>query len=109
MSTTEARPTAQQSKADDRIFGEQLGDGWVRFASVILAIAGAMNLIDGIAAVSKSSFFVGDAKFIVGDLRTWGWVMIVAGVIELAVAAGIWVRMKGVRWVGVAIASLNAI
>ncbi len=81
--------------------------GWVLFAGVMLAILGTLNLIDGIAAVGNSSFFVGEAKFVLGDLNTWGWVMIAVGVTQLLVAVGVWGRVKGVRWLGVAIAALE--
>jgi hypothetical protein len=38
----------------------------------MLAMLAALNLIQGIAAVSRSTFFVNDAKFILSDLNTWG-------------------------------------
>ena len=68
-----------------------------------------MNLIDGIAAVSNSTFFVNDAKYILSDLNTWGWVLIAMGVVQGLTALGVWFKAPGARWVGVAIASLNAI
>ena len=68
-----------------------------------------LNLIEGIAAVSNSTFFVDDAKFILSDLNTWGWILIVAGVVQGLTAVGLIFEVKGVRWVGVAIAALNAI
>jgi len=100
--------SARQYTAEDS-YREQQGEGWVLFAGVMLATLGTLNLIDGIAAVSKSSFFVGDAKFIFGDLNTWGWVLIVAAVIQLGAAIGVWTRVTGVRWVGVGIAALNLV
>ena len=92
--------TVKQYTGDDDIYRQQQSDGWVLFAGVMLATLGTMNLIDGIAAVSKSSFFVGDAKFIFAGLNTWGWVLIVAAVVQLGSAIGVWMRIKGVRWVG---------
>ena len=101
--------SVKQYTGDDDIYRQQQSDGWVLFAGVMLATLGTMNLIDGIAAVSKSSFFVGDAKFIFAGLNTWGWVLIVAAVIQLGSAIGVWMRVKGVRWVGVGIAAANLI
>src|ERR1700754_4082157 len=108
--STSTRPTAKQHTGDNAAYAyEQRGDGWVIFAGVMLAIVGALKLIDGIAAVGDSTFFVNDAKFIFSNLNTWGWVMIVLGAAQIAVAFGVWNRTKGVRWIAVAIAGLNAI
>jgi hypothetical protein len=68
-----------------------------------------VNIIDGIAAISKSSFFVGQAKFVISDLKTLGWVLLIVGIVQLGTSFGVWLRWTGVRWVGVAIASVNAI
>ena len=88
---------------------DEPGSGWVTFAGVMIAIAGVVNLVYGVAAIDRSSFFVEDAKFIVSDLRTWGWVLVVLGLIQLVVSLGVWARNQLARWVGVAGAGLNAI
>jgi hypothetical protein len=85
------------------------GYGWVVFAGVMFSILATINFIEGVAAVSDSTFFVGGAKFVISGLHTWGWVLIVLSVIQLGVAFGIWAQVKGIRWVGVALASLNAV
>jgi hypothetical protein len=85
------------------------GEGWILFAGVILGMLAALNLIDGIAAVSKSTFFVNDAKFVVSDLKTWGWILIVLGVVQGIASIGVFLRWRGIRWVGVTIAGLNSI
>src|SRR3954466_14830790 len=105
MSTTGSRSTG--TEYDGPYAGASSGGGWVLFAGIMLGLAGALNLIDGIAAVSKSKVFVGNAEFVVSDLKTWGWVIIVLGVIQVGTAIGVWTRTRGVRWVGVTIAGLN--
>jgi hypothetical protein len=114
MSTTDpgqVRPTVRQysPSADASYAGDDSGYGWVLFAGVLLAMLATLNFIDGVAAVSNSSFFVGDAKFILSGLNTWGWVLIVISAVQLVTAFGVWAQWTGVRWVGVAIAALNAI
>jgi hypothetical protein len=69
----------------------------------------ALNLIDGIASVQDSKFFVNGATFILSDLNTWGWVLIATGVVQAGAAIGVWMKKSAVRWVGVTIAALNAI
>jgi hypothetical protein len=114
MSTTDpgqARPTVsqyQEREAPAYAYTQQ-GDTWVVFAGTILALLGTFNVIDGIAAISKSSFFVGDAKLIISDLKTLGWILLILGLVQLATALGVWLRWTGIRWVGVLVASVNAI
>jgi len=114
MSTTDPRqagPTAGQSEGREApaYAYTQQGDTWVVFAGTILAVLGTVNIIDGIAATSKSSFFVGEAKFVISDLKTLGWVLLILGIAQLGTAFGVWLRWTGIRWIGVGLASLNAI
>jgi len=91
-------------------YGEQApGSGWISFAGVMIVMVAILNVIDGIAAISKSSFFVGDAKYILSDLKTWGWIILAIGVIQLFVAFGIWAGNQLARWTGIVIVSVNAI
>src|SRR4051794_9116197 len=114
MSTSDpsrTRPTVSQYQpADTPTYAdEDTGYGWVLFAGTMLAILSTVNFIEGVAAVSNSTFFVQDAKFVISGLNTWGWVLIALSVVQIAVAFGVWARVSGVRWVGVAVASLNAV
>ena len=117
MSTTDptsSRPTVQQYQGAGRAeaYGQPSDDtasGWVTFAGVMLAILATVNVIDGIAAVSNSTFFTENAKFVISGLNTWGWILIFCGVGQGLVAWGVLAQARGVRWIGVAIASANAI
>ena len=114
MSTVEPRRTAASNQAAAAGGGysyveETRGDGWVLFAGVLLAMLAVLNLIDGIAAVSNSTFFTNNAKFVASGLNTWGWILICIAVVQGLTAYGVWARVKGVRWLGVGIAALNAI
>jgi hypothetical protein len=85
------------------------GDGWVVFSGTMLMIAGVINFIGGIAAIDNAQFFVGNAKFIVSDLKTWGWVIAILGAVQVLVALGIWARNGFARWLGITFAALNSI
>jgi hypothetical protein len=85
------------------------GYGWVAFAGVLLLIAGTMNTIEGIAAIGNAHFFVANTHYVFADLKTWGWVVLCIGVIELLVGLGVFVKNQLARWAGVFILSLNAI
>ena len=59
------------------------GTGRVVFAAVLLLIVGFINIIYGIGALDDASIFVGDTRFILDNLNTLGWVLIILGVVQL--------------------------
>jgi hypothetical protein len=85
------------------------GANWVLFAGIMLALVGILNLIYGIAAISKSNFFDDGAEYIVSSLRTWGWVGVVLGAVQLLAASSVWRGGSFGRWFGIALASLSLI
>lgn len=85
------------------------GSGWIIYAGTVLAIAGVVNLIYGLAAIQSSDFFDKRAQYMTGDLETWGWVMLVIGAAQLAAGFGIWRGAQWARWLGVAAAAFNAV
>ena len=94
---------AETSYYDDR------GDSWVMFAAVMLALVGILNIVYGIAAVDNSTFFTADAKYVLTDLNTWGWVVLAVGAIQFVAAFAIWAHSEWGRWVGIISAGANAI
>jgi hypothetical protein len=105
MSTT--KPAPRRSTPPGRY--AQQGSGWVLFSGIVLTLLATLNLIDGIAAVSKSAFFVAGAKFVVSDLKSWGWFIIIVAVVQGVTAIGVFLRWRGWRWVGVSVAGLNSV
>ncbi len=99
------RPAREESYA----YEDEKGFGWVVFAGVMIMIVGILNFIYGIAAIDESKFYVGNTKFVITDLKTWGWILTIIGGIQILVGAGIWARSQAARWLGVFIASLNAV
>jgi hypothetical protein len=88
---------------------EPRGAGWVLFAGMMLMLVGILNVIYGIAAIGDSSFFVNNTKYILSDLNTWGWVMLILGAVQLGASFSVWKgNLLGV-WIGIAVAGLNAI
>ena len=63
----------------------------------------------GIAAIDQSTFFIQDARFVFAELKTWGWILLIVGVIQLVGAFGIWSRRGWGRWIGIISASGNAV
>lgn len=86
------------------------GEGWVLFAWLMLLVAGLMSIIDGIVALSQSSFFERyGAEYVAGDLTTWGWVVLIVGIVEIAAAVSVWRGGSFGRWAGMIIAGLSVL
>jgi len=88
---------------------EPEGAGWVLFAGIMILIAGILNIIWGIAAISNSKFFTANATYILTELNTWGWIVLIIGVLELVAAYSIWAGGEYGRWLGIIVACLNSI
>ncbi len=97
----------EAARGTRRRLGE--GHGLIIFASVLLVILGCFNLIYGIAAIANSHVFVANAHYVFGSLRTWGWITLIIGVLQLLAAAGVMAGNQLARWFGVAVLGLNAI
>ncbi len=87
----------------------QQGSGWILFAGIMILIAGILNIIWGIAAIDNSTFFVEDERFIFSSLNTWGWIILIIGVIEVFAAFSIWRGGAFGAIIGIFAASLSAI
>ncbi len=86
--------------------GSYAGGGWIVFAAMMFVVSAGLNLIWGIAAVSNSHFFVGNASYILSDLNTWGWIAIGFSALEALAALSIWRGGAYGRWFGIAVAIL---
>jgi hypothetical protein len=87
------------------------GEGYwmIVFAAALLVTVGIFNLIDGIAAIARSHVFIANAHYVVGDLRAWGWVVLILGVLQVLAAIGVMAGNQAARWFAVAVVGLNAI
>ncbi len=89
--------------------GERQGGGLIFFAVVLLLVVGFFNIIEGISAIANSHVFVANAHYVFANLRTWGWITLIIGVLQIIAAGGIVTGNQLARWFAVAIVGLNAI
>ena len=85
------------------------GAGWLMFAGIMVLIAGILNFIWGIAAIDSASFFVEDERYILSDLNTMGWIILIIGVIQVLAAFSIWAGGQFGRWIGIIGACFGAV
>jgi hypothetical protein len=87
------------------------GTGWVSFAAILLGLVGTWNVIEGLLAIGTSRVYGGveDSAFVFGDLKTWGWIVTLLGVLQLVAAFTVVNGSSFARWFGIASAFVNCI
>ena len=104
-----ATQTQQQGSYSYYDAAEERGLGWVVFAGVLLLTIGAVNVIQGIAMISRAHFYVLNANYVFGDLRAWGWVAVILGAAQVLIGLGVFAKNQFARWTGVVILGFDAI
>src|SRR5437762_2884746 len=85
------------------------GAGRALFAAVLLVIAGTLNMIYGIAAISGAHFYDQTTRYLFFSLKGWGWITLILGVIQLTAGFSLFGGGTYGRLVGVAAASLGGV
>jgi hypothetical protein len=98
---------ATVTRDDSYEFDEEKGFGWLLFAATMLGLGGALSIIDGIMALSKSSFYAANSHYVFSDLRTWGWIMLIVGALLIIAAMGVFSGSGFARWFGIFAASIS--
>lgn len=96
--------TAEPYYADS----EPKGIGWVTFSAIALGFAGVWATFEGILAISSSKIYVANATYVFSDLHTWGWIMMILGVLAVVAAFAVLAGSELARWYGIGIAAINA-
>jgi hypothetical protein len=85
------------------------GTGRAFLAATLLMIVGTLNIVYGIGALDGANIFANDKRYILTDLNTMGWVLIVLGIIQLAGGFSLAAGNTYGRVIGIIGASLGAI
>jgi hypothetical protein len=83
--------------------------GWVLFAASMIGLIGVLNVCYGIAAIDDSRVYRGDTQYVIGELATWGWFLVVVGAVQFGAGIAIWAGSPVARWIGIASAAVNAL
>ena len=83
---------------------------WVRFAAVVLLLAGACDALQGLIAIVRNQYYSLDPQeILVIDLTAWGWLLAVWGLLVGLTGVALWFRWNAARWVAVVVVVLNLI
>jgi hypothetical protein len=97
-STREARPTSGWAI------------GFTYFAALIMLMVGTFHAIAGFAGILENEFFVVSQNYAFEfDASAWGWIHLIAGVIVIIAAIGLFNGAVWARTVGVTMAVISAI
>lgn len=101
---------AQETQKMEDIMNER-GQGWIIFASVILAIAGVMRIFDSIWAFSYHGVLPENFEGAIfgHSLKTYGWVYLIVGIVLILCAIAVLGRSQIARWIGIAAGAVGAI
>lgn len=88
------------------------GPGLRVFAGIMLLVAGFLNLIDALVALTNASYYEHVARNyalpVTNNVHTWGWVelalsilLLIAGGSVLSLGGALWSRVVGVLFAGV--------
>jgi hypothetical protein len=84
--------------------------GWIRFAGVMMLVMGSLDFFQGLIAIIRDKYYLlTPSQIIVFDFTTWGWVMLVWGLIVMFAGFGLLAASGWARWLTIVIASLNFI
>ena len=114
MSTSEMPPASAAGRSTDTATYRRTSSawvGWVVFAAVMVIVMGAFEVIEGLVAIFKDTYYLVPSSGLVVsvDYTVWGWVHLVIGL--LAVGAGI-ALLQGRTWgriVVIGLAGLSAL
>jgi hypothetical protein len=78
------------------------GSSYSNFAGIFLFVVGLFNVLEGFMTLWRKEYFEG-ADLVVANLQTWGWAMLVIGVVQLLAGWLVLSRSSVGRWVGIII------
>ena len=85
------------------------GGGRVIFAAFLLLFAGTINVIYGIGALDNANIYTDDTRYVLDNLNTLGWVLIILGAIQLTGGFSLMAGSTFGRVIGIIGGSLGAI
>ena len=84
--------------------------GWISFTGLMIIIIGGLDFFEGLIAVIRGEYYaVTPNQIVVVDLTTWGWIMMIWGVVLLLAGFGLLSGATWARWFAIVVVSLNFI
>jgi hypothetical protein len=82
--------------------------GWIGFTGCLVLVIGVANFIEGLIAVIRGQYYVlTSSQVIVFDVKTWGWLTLLWGIILVLAGLALFAGAEWARWVTIILASIN--
>ena len=82
--------------------------GWIGFAGMVMLILGGIDFFQGLIALIEDEYFVVTTSgFLVVDLTTWGWIMMLWGVLLVLAGLGLLAGQGWARWFAIVLVAAN--
>jgi hypothetical protein len=85
------------------------GAGSALFVSILLLVAGVLNVIYGIGGISDAKFYGNETTVLFTGLHTWGWMTLILGAIQIVAGLSLLQGQIFGRVIGLFAAGLGAI
>jgi hypothetical protein len=84
--------------------------GWIVFASFVIIIVGAMDMIQGFVAILEDEYVVATREGLaIMDVTAWGWTTLIWGGILILAGLGLLGGADWARWLAIIGVGINAI
>ena len=83
--------------------------GWIAFAGILMMIIGGLDAIQGLVAIIDDNYYVSHSGIVFESPNTWGWVMLIWGIVLVLGGMALWGGSGFGRWFGVVLVSLNTL
>jgi len=82
--------------------------GWIGFAGIVMLLIGCIAFFEGLIALFDDKYYVVTATgFLVVDLTTWGWIMLLWGVVLFCAGLALMAAQSWARWFAIVVVSLS--
>jgi len=82
--------------------------GWIGFAGCLMLIIGGLDFFEGLIAIIRGQYYaLTPTHIIVVDMKTWGWVTLIWGIIVALAGLGILSGAGWARWFAIIVGSLT--